>query len=543
LPCLSAAVGLLTVDLDLATVNCRLLSVEGRLLQQLLPARIAIELSPVVCRVVETQGSVRRGGLARTRVKSFLVLAPRDTRMDRELASLRGRRVSAIVWNVPSAHLQVNVPDGSREQMRANAVEQIARMMPSADSRGLLADVTPLTPRSPDGWRRVAVAAADGAAIRSALAPLYQAGLHVRSVVTPPIALASLARTNPDVRLSGSSEAYVALEENVTSIAVVRDGALLSARDLPWGFLKDDSLEECRSHSDIVDRLGDELVDLFDTTTPDVTNVRVCGAAPELRTMTVRLIERLDMEVEALDSLLAIPVMPKLAADEFEERAAELRLVCSVAADWDGPLNLLRTRRRPTTQVQLARVAIAGGVAAAIAGAVELASSRQSSVGSQTHLSARQDEASARVAAQPPRTLQRGPSAPDNAPAQRLAAPSPSPPQRSERAPDAEVSQHAAAPLQSASTLQRGASVPYNKATQHPAARPGDIDSALPFDGALEMVLYGADRQVAIIDGRIVEIGDQFRGARVIAIEPAGVLLRDQAGRLRRMSLAPPAAR
>jgi hypothetical protein len=60
---------------------------------------------------------------------------------------------------------------------------------------------------------------------------------------------------------------------------------------------------------------------------------------------------------------------------------------------------------------------------------------------------------------------------------------------------------------------------------------------AVPFDAALGTILYSADRQLAIIDGRIVGVGDEVRGARVVEITPAAVMLRDGQGRLRRLPL------
>jgi hypothetical protein len=59
----------------------------------------------------------------------------------------------------------------------------------------------------------------------------------------------------------------------------------------------------------------------------------------------------------------------------------------------------------------------------------------------------------------------------------------------------------------------------------------------LPFDAVLGTILYGPERQLAIIDGRIVQVGDEVRGATVVDIVPTGVTLRDGQGRLR--SLAP----
>jgi len=55
------------------------------------------------------------------------------------------------------------------------------------------------------------------------------------------------------------------------------------------------------------------------------------------------------------------------------------------------------------------------------------------------------------------------------------------------------------------------------------------------------MILYATDRKLAIVDGRIVSIGDDVRGASVIDITPSAVLLRDAHGRLRRLALGPPA--
>ena len=58
-----------------------------------------------------------------------------------------------------------------------------------------------------------------------------------------------------------------------------------------------------------------------------------------------------------------------------------------------------------------------------------------------------------------------------------------------------------------------------------------------PFDAALETILYAADRKLAIIDGRIVQLGDLVRGARVIEITQTAVLLRDEQGRRRELAL------
>jgi hypothetical protein len=66
-----------------------------------------------------------------------------------------------------------------------------------------------------------------------------------------------------------------------------------------------------------------------------------------------------------------------------------------------------------------------------------------------------------------------------------------------------------------------------------PPARPPEV--AVPFDASLATILYSPDRKLAIIDGRIVGVGDEVRGARVTDITPSAVFLRDRDGKLRRI--------
>jgi hypothetical protein len=60
---------------------------------------------------------------------------------------------------------------------------------------------------------------------------------------------------------------------------------------------------------------------------------------------------------------------------------------------------------------------------------------------------------------------------------------------------------------------------------------------ALPFDAVLGTILYAPERKLAIVDGRIVQAGDDVNGARVVDITPTAVMLRDAQGRLRRLGL------
>jgi hypothetical protein len=67
-------------------------------------------------------------------------------------------------------------------------------------------------------------------------------------------------------------------------------------------------------------------------------------------------------------------------------------------------------------------------------------------------------------------------------------------------------------------------------------ARPRPEEQALPFEAVLTGVLFSPDRQLAIIDGRVVGRGDDVRGAIVVDVSATAVLLRDAQGRLRRLS-------
>jgi hypothetical protein len=70
-----------------------------------------------------------------------------------------------------------------------------------------------------------------------------------------------------------------------------------------------------------------------------------------------------------------------------------------------------------------------------------------------------------------------------------------------------------------------------------PVVRAAAGEAVLPFDASLETILYGTDRKLAIVDGRIVQAGDDVKGARIVEITPTAVMLRDSQGRLRRLSV------
>jgi len=333
--------------------------------------RLGIELSPAACRIVEIEGgSAFRRRQRDTRVVSFSVLPPSGPETQAKLASLRERSAAVIVWGATSEHRQVMVTGGSHESMRAEAIDALTAA--GLQTHGLLVDIAPPAGAPERGARRpVLVALASATEVSAALRPLRNAGIRLRTVATPAVALGSLARLRRALSVPGTIEAYVALESTDTCLALVRDGVLVAARERAWGYVDHTSpFNTPRRLGEVASRLAGDIGEFITTTGGSAANlgqVCVCGGLPELRSMTAPLVERLEVEVEPLDSLFGIDVtrLPE-PADEFRERGAELRLAWAVAADWPPAVNLLRAPRRQVSETTLARAAVAAGIAAGL---------------------------------------------------------------------------------------------------------------------------------------------------------------------------------
>ena len=217
------------------------------------------------------------------------------------------------------------------------------------DTRGAIADIATASTAIKGANRQpVVLALASAEDVSAALQPLRDARVRIQSVMTPADALMGLARSRQAFAVPGGIEAYVALDESATCVALVRDGSLLSARELPWGYgdeagqLAPSAAAGIRPHDDLAARLFNELT-VFLTTVgaagSSIAQVSICGGLPDLRTMTVSLMERLDVEVEALDSLFGID------ADQLPEPADEFReQVLSAEAGLGGRSRLAQAR-------------------------------------------------------------------------------------------------------------------------------------------------------------------------------------------------------
>jgi hypothetical protein len=565
-------------------------------------SHLGIEISRSACRIVELDRGDEDD--VATIVRSY---SQANAAEAASLAPFSRRHAAIVMWGLHGEHRQAIVTSGTYRQMRREAVA--AARQAGIDIRQMLADISPVSAEK-TVRRPVILALARTSDVAGALRTVSSVGVKARSIVTPALALMSLARMRRRLTAPGMAEAYVAFEESCTAIALIRDGALVAARELDWGY---QSARGVRSREDAASRLGDAMTAFFgDCGVPPntVAQICVCGGLPELRNMTLSLMERLDVEVEPLDSLFGIdPDHLPESTDDFRDRVAGLRLAWAVAADWNAPIDFLRERRRRMTKTALTRAAVIAGVATGVGIAWRVQRDLLQAPAPQTKTVASAVPRPVPPVLQPatppplPPTVS-VPALPSPTPVARTSpAPSPSSPapvasaMPAQTAPPPPLAPSGPAPTLSASSTQRepqraispaavavqqlappavvltpvspspaqpvpravaavpprattapvvpSASASASQAAAPPSprapvdlARPRSADQTpLPFDGSLGTILYGADRKLAIVDGRIVQVGDDVRGARVIDITPDAVLFRDVQGRLRKLTM------
>lgn len=294
------------------------------------------------------------------------------------------RRARVALWGLRSTHQYRLLPPAKAADLQALARREARRDLTAleADGQPAAVDVVVGGSASVPGAgtkRQVVLAAAAGADLQKRLQPLVDAGFSVDSVVTAPLALLSLARLRRTVA-PGAIVAYVAVNADVTALAVVRNGLVLFAREIPWGYGREASTAgppKGGHHTGALDlekvaeRLASELRRSFlffkQNAKLDVDSIAVCGDLPELRSMTASLIAALDQTVEILDSTEGLEAAGvSETAEAFRGRIAELRVAWSIAADPAAPLNLLPADVRIERASRRRRALVGGGVAAAL---------------------------------------------------------------------------------------------------------------------------------------------------------------------------------
>src|SRR6478672_1702647 len=163
--------------------------------------------------------------------------------------------------------------------------------------------------------------------------PLTRAGFRVKRVVTPCNALGALARLRTS-RLGGAM-CWVGINRNGVAIVVIRPGKLLYSHSFAW----DSNVGATGSQARLLQRyslvafLAPEVrraVAAAKQNGTTVDGIVTCGNLPDLRALTMPLIEELDIEVETLDSLEGLHMKPELA-EKLSEQAPAIRLACAGA--------------------------------------------------------------------------------------------------------------------------------------------------------------------------------------------------------------------
>jgi len=528
-----------------------------------LARHIGIELSPVACRIVEVSGERDSFDMP----VAFYADAPTTSPATiARLSRLRGRHATVVVWGATIDHRVVTVSKGSYEHMHAQA--RAALRSAGGHAWQTLTDIAPV-PDSQSSFKThgceassrdstsLAVVMASAAAneVTAMLRPVVAAGITIDCVLTPAAALLSLARMRRALAVEGAIDVYIAVDERATSMAIIRDLALIAAIDLPWGYIEERSSGRVvRSRGEMVSGLETALTGfLADCRVRPASLRQVCtgGSIPDLRSVSMALMERIDVEVEPLDSLFGIDAarLPGAAGD-FRERVAGLRLAWAAAADDRPRLDLFRANRRRARRAKVSRAAVAAGIATGVIVGSQVAPSvagvlrpRQKPLGLQ----------SMRPLARPVIRPYVGPSFPPSVTARTESkfdvGPSVPPPlkepgelrrtSRSGVTPTAvtidEESSNAPTIVRAPDTpdLKVGPTYGAARKTKTPAL---ESSPAPLLTATLQGILIASDRKLAIVDGRIVQPGDDVQGATVVDITATSIIVRDARGRLRSLT-------
>lgn len=345
------------------------------------------------------------------------------------------------------------------------------------------------------GWRIQDSASAADPATLAALRLLLDAGFVIDAVATPPRALGALAgdRARPSV----AATAWLALERHGAAIAIVRGADVLYSRTLQWRYRSASRLnEQLLQRYSLVAHLAPELKRGIDVVRAEhntaVDCAVTCGDLPDLRSLTMPLIEELDLEVETLDSLDGLQVTPSAEADRAAEYAPALRLACAVTALPVSPHSGgVRSWFRPAA----AGVAIVAGGWWGLSRLPLSSGSRPSQ------------------------------------PAQKVAPRLPVPTATSGASDPARPLEPVSSPPRAPDTRQTG--LPPEPSERVSVAIEAGPPEALLGDRvpAVHGILLAADRRLAILDGAIVREGDSVGRRRVQRIEPEAVVLREPSGR------------
>jgi hypothetical protein len=419
----------------------------------------------------------------------------------------------------------------------------------------------------------------DNPIVKASVKAVVAAGFHVEAVMSPPQALAALARTRQ--RGTDKATAWLALNMQGAAIAIVRGTELLYSRTFDWAYRPDvvGTRAELLQRYSLVAHLAPEVRHGMSVVRAShgvsVDTAVTCGDLPELRSLTMPLIEELDLEVETLDSTEGLASRSRSRLDRFVESAPALRLACAAAI---APLTARRIFVSRPWRIAAAVALVAAGAWAALrywdnsATPTSPARSTQSAGATQTSTPSSTPAPATAVAG--------APSAPSPTASVGLVPPpaappvAVTPPPEKTTAPVAQLGQ--AQPTSRLSDRTRlstgtasGSDVP--AVSPPPISRPAVPRREAPTTGSapalpapapasfampvqvvekerkpeplkapipvIDSILIAHDRRLAIIGGAIVGIGDSVGPRVVVAIDKDSVVFREPSGFELRVSL------
>jgi hypothetical protein len=315
------------------------------------------------------------------RVRSFTTDVPGaedPVTLANTLLAMRQQRKLAkeawvTIWGLKTATQFLRLPPAKPAALETLAAREARKDIAALETGGERASVAVVlgneVPVGSQRKREVSLVAVSSDEVRRRIQPLVDAGFVVEGVVTPALALTAIARAHRDL-LPGSVAAYVALSARATCLAIIRDGVLLFAREMPWGH--DLPVDAGSTHGETVGaRLASELkrsvLYFKQTFRTGVEAVVLCGDMPNLRALTGPLGAALEVPVKPLDSLTGIDAanVPE-PADQFRADVASLRLAIAVGAEPTPPANLLPSAIRVSRAARAEFTRIAAAIAAGV---------------------------------------------------------------------------------------------------------------------------------------------------------------------------------
>jgi hypothetical protein len=376
----------------------------------------------------------------------------------------------------------------------------------------------------------------DGSA-RAAVQFVEDAGFTIESVLSPPQALARVADTR---RRLGSPQATVwtALNTDAVAIAILAGRELLFTRTFRWSFkhgLTATRAQLLQRYS-LVAHLAPEVRHAIEIVRAShgvvVDGVVTCGNLPDLRFLTMPLIEELELEVETLDGIDGLRASGRVSPDRLLEAAPAIRLACTAAltSTPQGQAPLLNgvtfMQEEPSAVVRVgAAVALIGAL---IWGAVSFRPLWQPAPVKLPATAARYSAAQPKAE---PSTAERA-EAPvpepknDSTPVSTVLSVQPEgttpplPPTTDGQSPSLSTSTSSSAGQQRTARSDRRQPVP--------------LAEPLP---RVDSILIDQERRLAVIDGAVISVGDAVGRRTVSGIERDTVLLREPSGLIVRASV------